>query len=187
MPDIHAPNMPKKKEPTREWSLTQSWHRLPRSSVGIGLYPFFCLLTLLPVTDTRGSISRLVFFFVRKKSSHNRRPLSSFVRPMVYQLSCANFSQRETDLHLKSHTHTHTNLVGHRKQENENRWKFGRQIEKARVESQPIVTIEATLQLTIPALIKSSTKDLWNLGLRMKKWYTMKVNLTKVPDKIHLY
>ena len=107
--------MPKKKEPPREWSLTQSWHRLPRSSVGIGLYPFFCLLTLLPVTDTRGSISRLGFFFVRKKSSHNRPPLSSFVRPMVYQLSCANFSQRETDLHLKSHTHTHTNLVGHKR------------------------------------------------------------------------
>ena len=34
------------------------------------------------------------------------------------------------------------------------------QIDKGRVESQPIVTIEATLQLTIPALIKSSTKDL---------------------------
>ena len=68
-----------------------------------------------------------------------------------------------------------------------NRYLLERQIEKARVESQPIVTIEATLQLTIPALIKSSTKDLWNLGLRMKKWYTIKVNLTKVPDKIHLY
>ena len=57
-----------------------------------------------------------------------------------------------------------------------------RQIEKVRVESQPIVTIEATLQLTIPALIKSSTKDLKNQGLEMKKWYTIKVNLTKVPD-----
>ena len=64
----------------------------------------------------------------------------------------------------------------------ENRYKLARQIEKARVESQPIVTIEATLQLTIPALIKSSTKDLKNQGLEMKKWYTIKVNLTKVPD-----
>ena len=35
-----------------------------------------------------------------------------------------------------------------------------RQIVKAWVESQPIVTNEATLQLTIPALFKSSTKDL---------------------------
>ena len=67
-----------------------------------------------------------------------------------------------------------------------NRYLLERQIEKARVESQPIVTIEATLQLTIPALIKSSTKDLWNQGLMMKKWYTIKVNLTKVPEKIHL-
>ena len=68
-----------------------------------------------------------------------------------------------------------------------NRYLLERQIEKARVESQPIVTIEATLQLTIPALIKSSTKDLCNLGLKMKEWYTIKVNLTKVPEKIHLY
>jgi hypothetical protein len=72
---------------------------------------------------------------------------------------------------------THSSRAGH-----ENSYKFGRQIEKARVESQPIVTIEATLQLTIPALIKSSTKDLWNQELKMKKWYTIKVNLTKVPD-----
>ena len=63
-----------------------------------------------------------------------------------------------------------------------NKYYFKRQIEKAWVESQPIVTIEATLQLTIPALIKSSTKDLWNQELEMKKWYTIKVNLTKVPD-----
>ena len=54
-----------------------------------------------------------------------------------------------------------------------------RQIEKAWVESQPIVTNEATLQLTIPALIKSSTKDLKLKSVMMRKGIPKRVNLTK--------
>ena len=60
-----------------------------------------------------------------------------------------------------------------------NKYYFARQIEKAWVESQPIVTNEATLQLTIPALIKSSTKDLKLKSLMMRKGIPKRVNLTK--------
>ena len=60
-----------------------------------------------------------------------------------------------------------------------NKYYFKRQIEKAWVESQPIVTNEATLQLTIPALIKSSTKDLKLKSLMMRKGIPKRVNLTK--------
>ncbi len=59
-------------------------------------------------------------------------------------------------------------------QKTNNKYYFIRQIEKAWVESQPIVTNEATLQLTIPALIKSSTKDLKLKSLRDEKRYTQK-------------
>ena len=47
-----------------------------------------------------------------------------------------------------------------------------------------IVTNEATLQLTIPASIKSSTKDLANTKTYDEEMVYQKVNLTKVQVKV---
>ena len=49
----------------------------------------------------------------------------------------------------------------------------------SQVESQRIVTNEATLPLTIPAFFKSSTKDLNRLSAEDEEWYTTRVILTQ--------